>query len=386
MFFRKKPHPKLKVSVIVPVKDEEENILPCLQALRSQLGLQGRPLQRQIYEVLVLANNCRDNTYALVKEYQRQYPSFALRVEEIRFAKARANIGTARRFLMDIAQNRFDYLDRPEGIIASTDGDSRVDAHWVSEILQEMERGSEVVGGQIITEVPEPSLKAYHKKDIRYHNLQAELLALTDPLSYNPMPTHFQCFGASLAVRSDVYQQAAGLPQLPYLEDVAFVKVLERRDVRIRNSQRVKVYTSGRICGRVERGLSQQLAWFWDLSRQHQTLRVEAAEALLSRYMLKKSLRDCWESKKVDWDIAPFSKEDLQEWAQLPYFGEAWESAEQQLERIGWFAQWPLQEIDSVIADLQRMRDRLSKQSAASRETPKPQQARQAGSRRIVEF
>src|SRR5690606_3093935 len=110
MFFTSAPSPDLKVCVIIPVKDEEETIIDCLEALRIQKD-ESDSIDQEEYEVLILANNCRDNTYMWIKEYQSLYPEFPLFVEEIEFTKERANIGTARRFLMDIAYNRFTLIN-----------------------------------------------------------------------------------------------------------------------------------------------------------------------------------------------------------------------------------------------------------------------------------
>ncbi len=355
MFFNRKPNPYLKISVVIPVKDEAESIGDCLDALRTQRHKNGIPFFTESYEILVLTNNCQDDSYDVVKEYQARYPALPLQVENIYFSTDRANIGTARRFLMDMAFDRFSSLEKSRGIIASTDGDTRVDQCWLSEIVNEIEAGCDVVGGEIITEIVESSLKRYHLQDIRYHNLIAQLEDSIDPQPHNPWPSHFQCFGASLAVTCDLYEKAGRLPSMPFLEDVAFYKALESKDAKIRKSCSVKVYTSSRTTGRVERGLSQQLAWFESLSNEHQELKVECATSVIYRIRIKKYLRDCWKRNQI-YDVPqPFVQSDLEHWLnEAEYFGHLWSKAEEYLQNKGWYEQWSEECIEQVICDLDR--------------------------------
>lgn len=355
MFFNSRPHPDLKVCVIIPVKDEVENIPVCLDALRTQVVEDGTPFPPNHFEVLVLTNNCQDNSYSVIKEYQKKFPELSLFVENIHFSANRANIGTARRFLMDMAHNRFEFLKKPTGIIASTDGDTKVDRFWLNEIIKEIEKGCDVVGGEIFTKISSHSLRQYHRLDIRYHNLIARLEDLIDPQFYNPWPSHFQCFGASLAVTNDAYERAGRLPSIPFLEDVAFYRALELIDARIRKSTKVKVFTSSRIFGRVEKGFSQQLAWFESLNSRNRVQEVECAAAILFRLKIKRLLRTCWETGCV-WTVPqPFTKQILQQWlANSNYFGELWEKAEEYLQSEQWFTQWKDEPVEKVIYDLNK--------------------------------
>ena len=355
MFFKIKPNPNLKICVIIPVKDEAENIYPCLDALRTQINEYETAICTDYYEILVLTNNCKDHSYSLIKEYLNSYPTKPLQVENIVFPIENAHIGTARRFLMDVAYNRFSFLKKLRGIIASTDGDTIVDTKWLNEIVKEIENGCDVVGGEIITENANIHLQQYHLQDIRYHNLIARLEDLIDPQPYNPWPSHFQCFGASLAVACDLYQKAGRMPLTPFLEDVAFYKALELKDAKIRKSPKVKVYTSSRTLGRVEKGLSQQLAWFELLSNEHQAIKVESSASVLSRLTLKKYLRDCWTDNQIHTIPKPFVEQDLKQWLiEAEYFGELWSIAEEYLRSKQWFNQWSEEPIEKVNFDLEK--------------------------------
>src|ERR1700709_2899988 len=77
------PSPSLSVCVIVPARNEAKNIVKTLDALRLQTCKNGLQIPFNEYEVLLLANNCTDNTFKIAKKYQKQYPSFKLHAEEI---------------------------------------------------------------------------------------------------------------------------------------------------------------------------------------------------------------------------------------------------------------------------------------------------------------
>ena len=358
MSFRTKPSSNLNICVIIPVKDEEDTIIQCLEALRLQKNRDNSPLNLNLFEVLILANNCLDHTYSHIKEYQSTYPEFHLLVEEVTFPKEDANIGTARRFLMDIAYSRFALLNR-NGIIASTDGDTQVDEHWINEIEIEMKKGCDVVGGEIITNLEDSITRQYHLNDIKYQNLIVRLESLIDPKPWNPWPSHFQCFGANFAIKCHMYEKAGRLPRVSCLEDVAFLKSLELKDAKIRRSPNVKVITSARKIGRVEKGLSQQLAWFEYLGSMQLIQSVECAESIISRIEIKKLLFNYWKGQKSNYLHTlnalryHFEEEILKKWMDdSEYFGELWDKAEEELERKKWFQQWEPVDIEKALKDL----------------------------------
>ncbi len=121
------PSGNLKVSVIVPARDEARNIRKTLDALRLQTDDNGTPIHLQLYEVLLLVNNCSDQTFEIGQNYQQKYPDFQLHVAKVELPPEKANIGFVRRLLMDEAYRRLTIYTEDEGIIASTDGDTQVD-------------------------------------------------------------------------------------------------------------------------------------------------------------------------------------------------------------------------------------------------------------------
>jgi hypothetical protein len=290
------PVAALRTSVIIPAKDEVANLPATLAALAAQTTLAGQPLPASSYEVIVLANNCLDDTAAVVREQARQFPQLVLHVGELCLPDEHAHVGRARRLLMDEACARLERVGQPMGIIASTDADTRVAPTWLAAIAAEIAGGADAVGGRILTEsteadeVAEPALQRLQSHDAAYRLLCARLEDLLDPAAADPWPRHHQHFGASLALTARAYRRVGGLPEVRYLEDEALCRQLRRHDLLLRHSPAVQVLTSARRNGRVEVGLSWQLREWLHLSQQQREPQVENPV----QWQLRRQLRACW--------------------------------------------------------------------------------------------
>lgn len=203
------PSPHCEVCVIVPVRDEAENLTATLDALARQIDLEGRPFDRERYEIIVLANNCSDDSAAIARCFANQQPTLTLHVVEITLPLAEAYVGRARRILMDEAYRRLTLLEHGRGVIASTDGDTRVAPTWLAATLHEIQKGADAVGGRILTDrAGRVALDDYarlcHLREVGYRYLVAELETYLDPDPYDCWPRHYQHFGASLAVTAQM--------------------------------------------------------------------------------------------------------------------------------------------------------------------------------------
>jgi glycosyltransferase involved in cell wall biosynthesis len=361
------PINSLKATIIVPVKNEEANLYGMLDALRLQVNPNGDRLAADCYEVLLLANNCTDTSFELAKQYQQQYPGFRLHIAEIVLEKKRAHIGTVRRLLMDEAYHRFQLLGNPDGIIISTDGDSRVDRCWLHYIFEEFDNGCDVVGGRIISEYSESPSRKYHLKDVGYRYLVSHLESCIDPCAFDPWPRHFQCFGPSTAVKCSIYEKAGRLPVLPFLEDENFRKALIRIDARIRRSPNVKVYTSSRESGQVDFGFSIQLNEWTKMKLEGKKIFVEAPGSLMIKFSAKKELRELFTDYLMNNRLNMVALRQLarklfldEEWLSVKissatYFGSLWEETEQALSVQKWEERHPGIPIDAAIGDLRTL-------------------------------
>jgi len=282
--------------VVVPARNEEAGLEATLDALRLQVGLDGRPLDWDSYEVLLLLNNCTDRSAEVAEKYAAHYGGFRLHVMECDLPTEEAHVGTARRRLMDLACERLEGSGAGGGAILSTDADTLVAEDWVAANLAEIAAGAEVVGG-VIELLPEDrerlpaGVRLAYERDREFQGLVARLEAMLDPDPADPWPRHLHHFGASLACTPEIYRRSGGLPPVKPLEDVAFVDALRKVGARIRHAPEVRIFTSARLEGRAEVGLSGQLRLWQEEADRGLPQIVDSAEWLEHRFSTLAGLR-----------------------------------------------------------------------------------------------
>ncbi|MET4108770.1 glycosyltransferase family 2 protein [Hymenobacter sp. UYP22] len=344
----------LQASVIVPAKDEAATIEATLTALAAQTDRQGNPLPPRSFEVLLLANNCEDDTAAVAREWARKHPALALHVAEIHLPSADAHIGQVRRQLMDEACSRLELAGCEQGFIASTDADTQASPTWLAATAAALAAGADAVGGRILTTEAQPSgpVRRCQLQDATYQLLRAQLEQLLDPLPHDPWPRHHQHFGASFAITAAAYRRVGGLPVVPYLEDEALYQALIRQDLRVRHSPTVQVFTSGRQQGRVAVGLSWQLREWASLGGV-EPLVAHPAE-IAAEVSIRRQARLLWQSRNGQ----PVTTHPLLE-SLVPLltcyttFGELWQEYQPQLRAS--LEQQPLLPLSEAIRVLRQL-------------------------------
>ena len=294
------PLKSCEVCVIIPVRNEAVALEATLLALTNQIDLTGKPLAKNRYEIIVLANNCSDNSAEIARRFARSQPVM-LHVVEMEIESDRAYVGWVRKLLMDEAYRRFKSIGH-NGIIASTDGDTKVSDTWIAANLAEINNGADAVGGRIITSSRErnkldKATRLYYLRHLRYGYLNSRLEACIDPY-LESFCRHHHHYGASLAVTAQMYAKVGGLPPLRSSEDVALYEALKRVDARFRHSPQVRVVTSARSIGRAEAGLSARLSQLSIMAQNRESVLVEPAELIEMRFYMRRRLRYLWQNKQ----------------------------------------------------------------------------------------
>ncbi|MBF2063440.1 MAG: glycosyltransferase family 2 protein [Calothrix sp. C42_A2020_038] len=373
----KAPLRSCEVCVIVPVRNEAQTLVHTLSALAHQFDLQGQRLNPQRYEIVVLLNNCTDNSVDIARNFAQNHQDLELHLVEITLPPQEAYIGRVRQLLMDEAYFRLSSIGRKRGIIASTDGDSQVSPTWIAANLYEITHGADAVGGRIITSSAgraelDPYARACFLREVGYRYLIAELESYLDPDPVDPFPRHYQHYGASLAVTVEMYALAGGLPAVPTPEDVAFYNALVRANARFRHSPLVRVTTSARQTGRTNNGLASQLNQWTKMGRQNQAFLVESAQAIETRLRARQQLRKIWSCVLNGSLLCPnqvaFISDTLgvdtewllQELMQAYTFGQLFEQVEQRMSHQGiWNARFGYVEIEEAIWNLRELVQQL---------------------------
>jgi glycosyltransferase involved in cell wall biosynthesis len=366
LFSRFEILPRVKFCIVIPVKDEEEYILRNLTSFTKQVDLSGNPFNHEEFEILILANNCSDQSVTLIRHFQETHTHLNIYLEEITLSPIHANIGYVRRKLMDCAYSRLSA--NGGGIMMTTDGDTMVAEDWISQTDWEMNNGADVVGGRILLYDDELKnldkfTKLCHFKDEKYQLLIAELEGKIMKSAHDPLPRHHQHFNGSFAIKTDCYKISGGIPKVEFLEDCAFFDRLQRIDAKIRHSMRVKVYTSARYIGRATVGLSYQLNVWKNLAHDIDNYFVESFSSIVERFTLKRKLMTIWESKKqsryyldeIINKIAPDIMIDAEFYDSLnrnTYFGEWYENI-LSTQHTDHMTKYPEVSIVNAIADLE---------------------------------
>jgi glycosyltransferase involved in cell wall biosynthesis len=364
------PSEHCELCVIVPVRNEAQTLVQTLAALAHQVDLEAQPLDPRRYEIILLANNCSDDSFAIALDFAKLHPDIALHIVEKTLPPTDAYIGRVRQILMDEAYHRLCSLGRKRGIIASTDGDSQVSPTWIAANMYEIAKGADAVGGRILTDKAgraalDPYARACYLREVGYRYLIAELESYLDPDECDTFPRHYQHYGASLAVTAEMYALAGGLPPVRTPEDVAFYQALVRVNARFRHSPLVRVVTSARQSGRTDIGLANQLNEWAKMGEKQQSFLVESALAIETRFTARRQLRVMWRSilngsMPTHTDLAALSDTLgvptqwlAQELAQPHTFGQLFEKVEKcASEEQIWAQRWKNVDIKQAIADL----------------------------------
>jgi hypothetical protein len=332
------PRTRLRCVVAIPAKDEEERLTACLAALAEQIDRSGRPLDRESFGIVVFANNSADRTAELARALARRL-SLRLRVAEVTLPRALAHAGGARGGAMDAAAEWLEAEGASDGVILTTDADSRVSPLWIASNLAAIDSGADAVLGDLLFDWegdPMPAeLFERGRLESAYEALLDETSALVDPLPHDPWPRHAMIAGASLATTLRAYRRVGGLPRAPLGEDKAFIAALARIDAKVRHSPDVFVTTSGRWHGRAPGGVADTLR----LRRLDPAApcdeALESYRVAFARAKWKRRLRRWRRSRATGFPPAwaralRIARTEGARAAESPTFGEAWV----ELERI----------------------------------------------------
>jgi glycosyltransferase involved in cell wall biosynthesis len=377
------PRHQCEFCIIIPVKDEAQTLMATLESLSTQTCLAGKPLNPLLYEIIVLANNCSDESASIARRFAKQHPLLALHVAEISLPSDKAYVGYVRKLLMDEAYNRLISLGRRRGVIASTDGDTRVSDTWIAATLYEMDCGVDAVGGRIRTDQQSryalsPLAKTFFLQEVGYRSLVAKIEFYLDPDPYDPLPRHFQHYGASLAVTAEMYAQSGGLPPVRTPEDEAFYQSLLRVNARFRHSPLVQVTTSARQSGRSPVGLASQLRRWSEMSIDS-AFQVESADTVISHFQARRKLRSLWHKLSQGHNLSLREVEPLasklgvsaywllEELPQSQTFGGLFEKVTQHQQK-NYLTHWSLIDIKTAIKDLRQYVARLHTNPSTNRQ------------------
>jgi glycosyltransferase involved in cell wall biosynthesis len=196
------------ISVVIPVRDEEQSICMLLDSLLAQT--------RQPDEVVIVDGGSKDGTTRIIESYiDRGFPIRLIATDHAYPGEAR-NLG--------VHHARHD-------IVAFTDAGIRLDPRWLEKLSEPLKQDSSV---DVVYGTYEPVLNSFF----------TECAALT----YVPAPANRNgCLirGPSLAsslMRKSVWEAAGGFPPFRASEDLIFMEVVEQKGFKIAYAPEAVVY------------------------------------------------------------------------------------------------------------------------------------------------
>jgi len=303
--------------VAIPVRDEEQRLSACLSALSRQTI--------PAHDILLLLNNCRDNSLQVAKSHAACMGN--LTILECELTGPAACAGEARRRVLIEAGAR-----AGAGIILTTDADAVVPDDWISRNIALIAEGAEVVCGEIAIDPDEaaaipPHLHEYQALEQACRAALDHLDALIDPDPADPWPRHQENSGASIVVTAAALARAGGPPAVGCGEDRALIAALRLVDGRIRHAPGLAVCVSGRLDGRAAGGMAETIRRRLAAHDEWADDALEPAIDAYRRALARARLRRLWAGEAgvqaLGADLligAPAIREALRE----SYFGRAW--------------------------------------------------------------
>lgn len=274
------PSKSLKMVVIIPAKNESQTIEKTLRSLNHQIDGDKAPFPKKSFEILVLAHNCSDDTFAKCDMYFKKNPLVHGHVLLLNSDIANT-VGSARRVLMNIAFYRLSFVN---GLIISTDADTVPDKKWLHNLEGYLEKEVSLICGLIVSNgrnLNQQALKYLRAKD-EYLMLRSRLESTLLPNTHDPWPKHSYNWGPNLAIKKYVYGAIGGIKPLHFLEDVDMYNRVVGRGYIARHCMNSKVVTSTRIDSRCHEGFGAELRDWTEIDGV--AYNVEGLEKLLARY------------------------------------------------------------------------------------------------------
>lgn len=195
------------ISVIVPARNEENNIRDCIQSLLQS----DYPIGRM--EIIIINDRSTDSTPAIADELENKYTHIrALHLTEEREGNLRGKPGA-----LDAA------IHSAKGdIILMTDADCQVQPTWISMLVRQFDSKTGLVAS--FTTIS-PSTVFAQMQSVEWvltHTMASAGIGLKQPLG---------CFGNNLAVRKKTYFDVGGYGGIPFsvTEDLALLQTVIKK-------------------------------------------------------------------------------------------------------------------------------------------------------------
>ena len=206
----------------------------------------------------------------------------------VEFAKKWAGAGLARKMGMDEAIQRFNVLEKPDGILISLDADSLVDKNYLVEIENHFRINPKQVGSTITFQHQTNGLSQKHLEGILLY--EKYMNYYKNALEFIGYPYPMFTVGSAFAVRADAYVKRGGMNRRQAGEDFYFLQNLVQLGP-VGEITAIKVYPSARLSDRVPFGTGPILKkWMAREEDLTQTYNFQAFVDIKEFFLIKDNL------------------------------------------------------------------------------------------------
>jgi glycosyltransferase involved in cell wall biosynthesis len=184
-----------KLWVVVPAYNEEKLITSCLVALREQ--------QNKEFTLLIVNNNSSDSTTSVIRKFQKQNPTFDIRIISEKQKGTGAACDTGFRYA----------IKHGAKYIARTDSDALASKDWTLRIQKHFDNGKKFIGGRLRCRTDEPNVTIVDRFKARIGIFFAEQVAKTWHRGPQYKYRMFMAPGLNMAITSEIYLKSGGFPR-----------------------------------------------------------------------------------------------------------------------------------------------------------------------------
>jgi len=230
-----------KVSVVVPMRNEERNIINCLSAIINQ------SVSSDLYEIIVVDDNSEDNSVLLVNQFIKEHNTISIKLIVLNS------------FLTGKKQAIKQAIEKSTGeLIVTTDADCIMEKDWLFSIIHFYEKtNAQMIVGPVCF---------YNEKTV-FEKMQtlefnALIISTAGALYYNKP---IMCNGANLAYTKSIFNQLNGFDSIDEIstgDDVLLMYKLAKEDpekVKFLKEEKAIVYTKAKLT--IAEFVNQRIRW-----------------------------------------------------------------------------------------------------------------------------
>lgn len=289
---------KCRVAVCIPAYKEGTVIEKTLLEYSEQLDSKGRPLNPELFELIIFDNYPvgaeADETARVVREFQQRYPGVRVRYVQKAFPKNEATIGNIRKYVNDLALLRsYERGDMGEEfILVSNDADAEgIDPLYIQRIIEAFDKNPKLDAIAGKTDYPKESfqrLPLLHASERLWQYVEK-----IRRWKFDKMP---ELIGRNSAFRAKTYAAVGGYnPQNRLGEDIEMgflIKTARKEGAK----DRIKYLNAVRLLSNPRRAILKMFAGnklveqYWDFD-EYLEVRGMKWEELTKQQQVRERLR-----------------------------------------------------------------------------------------------